>query len=223
MPASPPAPPAQPPGPPALPSPLTLPALQGYVARIVAARGFTRDVDRIFILLVEELGELAAEFKQRRYYPERYQPRHAAFELVDILLYLLDLANAFGLDVMSLWPEHERSNDERFASRRAGPPTHFVHAGLALNALVAHVEAKRVERAFEDTDEMLLILLTEEIGEISTEVRKGWSGQGDARRLGLELIDALTCVLRLAHRLGFDLELAVADKEAQNAQRVWTY
>ena len=84
-------------------------------------------------------------------------------------------------------------------------------------------EAKRRERHFEDRDEMLVVLLTEEIGEIATELRKGWKGKGDSARLGAELIDAITYVLRLAHRLNVDVEGAIREKEAENAQRVWTY
>ncbi|HEX7925963.1 MAG TPA: RS21-C6 protein, partial [bacterium] len=86
-----------------VPSPLTLPALQAYVRAIVAERNFTRDPNEIFILLVEEVGELATEFKHRTYYPERFDPGNCAHEIADILLYLLDVANAFELDLMTVW------------------------------------------------------------------------------------------------------------------------
>lgn len=49
-----------------LPEPLTLPALQRYVARVVAEQGFTGELERVFILFVEELGELAEEVAARR-------------------------------------------------------------------------------------------------------------------------------------------------------------
>jgi len=203
---------------------MTLPALQAYVRGIVTERGFTRHPNEIFILLVEELGELATEFKHRTYYPERFDPRNCAFEIADILLYLLDIANAFDVDLMTVWHAHERRNDERFADRRGGkPPTALLHDGMTLNALVAHVEAKRQERHFEDRDEMLVVLLTEEVGEIATEIRKHWKGKSDPAHLGAELIDALTYTLRLAHRLNVDVEQAVREKEAENAKRTWTY
>jgi NTP pyrophosphatase (non-canonical NTP hydrolase) len=207
-----------------VPDPLTLPALQAYVARIVEERRFTRDRNEIFILLVEELGELATEFKHREYYPDRFSARNCAHEIADVLLYLLDLANAFGVELMPAWALHERANDERFATRRGGEAPHaFVRPDMTLNALMAYVEAKRVERRFEDRDEMLLILLTEEIGEIANEIRRHWKGKGDAARLAAELIDAVTYTLRVAHRLGVDIEAAVRGKEAENAGRVWTY
>lgn len=206
-----------------LPDLMTLPALQDYVRRIVAERGFTRDPNEIFILLVEEVGELAKEFKHREYYPERFDARNLGHEIADILLYLMDAANAFDLDLMTLWREHERWNDERFASRRAGPPVALLREGMTLNALVAHVEAKRRERRFEDRDEMLLVLLAEEVGEIATEIRKHWKGRCDPARLGGEVIDAITYTLRLAHRLGVNVEAAIREKEAVNARRTWTY
>jgi NTP pyrophosphatase (non-canonical NTP hydrolase) len=206
------------------PDPMTLPALQEYVRRIVAERGFTADLNEIFILLVEEVGELATEFKHRAYYPERFSQRNCSHELADVLLYLLDLANGFNLDLMSVWHRHERANDERFAERRGGkPPQALLRDGMTLAELTAHAEAKRAERNFEDRDEMLMILLCEEVGEIATEIRKHWKGRADPERMGLEIVDALTYLLRLARGLAVDLEAAVREKEAENAGRVWTY
>lgn len=223
---------------PALPRPMTLPAMQEYVARMVAARNFYQDPRNIFILLTEELGELATEFKHRAYYPERYDPENLGFELADILLYLLDLANVFSLSLMELWPAHEAENDRHHAQNhyaqnhraqrrharpgaRAAPKK--IGPALALNELVAHVEAKRQERGFEDTPERLMILLTEEVGEIATELRKSWRRLGDARRMGAEIIDALTYLFRLAWCFRVDLEAAVTEKERRNAARSWDY
>lgn len=213
---------------PALPRPMILPALQQYVARMVAARNFYKDPRKIFILLTEELGELATEFKHMAYYPERFDEENLGFELADILLYLLDLANAFSLSLMELWPAHEAENDRRFAKRRTEhqgekAAVKKIEAALALNELVVHVEAKRLERGFEDTPERLMILLTEEVGEIATELRKSWQQLGDARRMGAEIIDALTYLFRLAGCFRIDLEAAVTEKERRNADRSWDY
>jgi NTP pyrophosphatase (non-canonical NTP hydrolase) len=206
------------------PAPMTLPALQAYVTRVVGARGFTTDRNEVFILLTEEVGELAAECKRWVYYPEQFRREHLAFELADVLLYLLDLANGFGRDLATQWPAHEAANDIRFAPRRGGaPPRAHVHPGMTLNTLVAHVEGKRQERHFEDTPERLVMLLAEELGEIATEVRKSWKGRGDPLHPGDEIIDALTYVLRLACAFQVDLERAVREKEAQNAKRTWAY
>lgn len=206
------------------PQPMTLGALQDYVAQVVKQRGFTSDLNEIFILMVEELGELATEFKHLIYYPERFDKRNLGFELADILMYLLDLANGFQVDLATLWPIHEEENDQRFAKRRQGqPPAAPMRPDLPLNSLVRHVDLKRAERNFEDTTERLMILLTEEVGEISAELRKHWKGISDAQRIGREMIDALTYLFRLAHVFEINLEGALAEKEKENADRVWTY
>ena len=207
-----------------IPNPMTLPALQEYVRQIVVERDFTTDRNEVFILLVEELGELATEFKNREYYPDRFSPTNLAYEVVDILLYLLDLANSFSLDLMTLWPEHEASNDERFASRRQGQPAGTpVQPGLTLNALAAHAEARGQERSFLDSEQTLLVLLTEEVGEIATEIRKGWKGKADVSHAGKEILDALHYLFRLGTRVGMDFEQSLVEKEKQNALREWQY
>ncbi|MDH4225396.1 MAG: hypothetical protein OEW12_07100 [Deltaproteobacteria bacterium] len=208
---------------PPLPPLITLPALQGYVRLAVAAREFTTDVNEIFILLVEEVGELAAEFKKARFYPERHNPAHLALEIADILLFLMDLANGFGVDLEGLWGGHEAENDRRFASRReATPPVEF-RPGMGINALAAHLEAKRQERGFEDDPPMLTILLMEEVGELATEIRKSWKGLATPVRAGHEIIDCITYLLRLAHHMGVDVEQAVVHKETINQTRRWDY
>ncbi len=128
------------------------------------------------------------------------------------------------MGLAALWPAHEAANDARFAARRRDdtPPATLAPA-CTLRALTHHVEAKRRERGFEDTPERLLLLLTEEVGEIATELRKSWKRRQDATALGHELIDAVTYVLRLAWTFRVDLEQAVREKEARNATRVWAY
>ena len=209
---------------PPLPGRLTLPALQEYVRRMVEARGFIKNPNKIFILLVEEVGELATEFKNRAYYPDRFDRRNLSHELIDILLYLLDLANGFSLELASLWPEHEQRNDARFAVKEAeaGKPERF-RAELSLNELCAHVERKRRERGFADREEMLAILLSEEVGEIAKELRKSWKNLDSPRELGMEIIDAITYVLRLGNCFDVDFEAALAEKEKMNAARGWSY
>jgi len=207
-----------------VPDPMTLPALQGYVREMVAERGFTTERNEVFILMAEEVGELATEFKNRQYYPERYSPQNLAHEIIDVLLYLLDLANGFEQHLMELWPGHEAANDQRFADRRKGaPPGTPVHPDMTLNQLAAHAEARGLERNFHDSDETLLMLLTEEVGEIATEIRKGWRNKGDPLHAGHEIIDALNYLFRLGVRAKMDFEQALRDKEQQNAQRSWSY
>jgi NTP pyrophosphatase (non-canonical NTP hydrolase) len=209
---------------PALPSPMTLPALQEYVRQVVAARNYTRDLNEVFILAVEEVGELSAEFKKRTFYPERFRLEQLGFEIADVLLYLVDLANGFGVDLMTRWIDHERENDARFAERRGGRPTMAaIRRDLTLSQLGEHLERKRRERGFEDSPERLMILLSEEIGEIATEIRKHWKGLAEPGRAAGEIIDAITYLLRMARQFGIDVESALAEKERRNAGRTWAY
>ena len=209
---------------PTLPHRLTLPALQEYVRGVVASRGFITDPNKVFILLVEELGELATEFKHRAYYPDRFDQKNLSHELIDILLYLVDLANGFSVELAALWPGHETKNDTRFSARpvTGGKQAKF-QAEFSLNELSGHVEQKRAERGFEDREEMLVILLSEEVGEIAKELRKHWKGLASSREIGMEIIDALTYVLRLGNCFAVDFEQALTEKEQVNASRNWTY
>jgi NTP pyrophosphatase (non-canonical NTP hydrolase) len=136
-----------------LPEPLTLPALQRYVARIVAERGFTGELDRVFILWVEELGELAEESARRAVRPGPAPPLNLggaeraasappvsqglAFELADVTLYLADLANGLGVDLGAALAGTERpaATERTAAAERpaAAEPAAAPHAAGALD------------------------------------------------------------------------------------------
>jgi NTP pyrophosphatase (non-canonical NTP hydrolase) len=74
--------------------------LQSLVSKIRHERGFTMDSLKIFILLNEEIGEVAAELKRT------WSPNYVAFskadladELADVLVCLLALANQFEINL----------------------------------------------------------------------------------------------------------------------------
>ena len=74
--------------------------LQELVSKTRQERGFTMDPLKIFILLNEEIGEVAAELKRT------WSPNYDAFsradledELADVLVCLLALANQFEIDL----------------------------------------------------------------------------------------------------------------------------
>lgn len=94
---------------------------------------------------------------------------------------------------------------------------------MPLNALVAHVEAKRRERGFDDQPAWLPAMLLEELGEVAKEVRRLWAGKSTPARFADELLDCLQYLLRLAFTQGVDLEQAVRAKEAHNATRTWDH
>lgn len=188
----------------ALPRPMTLPALQRYVARVVEERGFYRDPRKIFILLTEEVGELATEIRRLADDPGCASGDSLGFELADTLLYLLDLANGFGQDL-----------EER---RHGAPPREIPGAAPSLNALLSTAGNEA-----DGNPERLLLRLIEALGAIANEVRKSWKHKGDPAVMGEAMAHALACLLRIARHFRIDLEAAVAAKEKQNADRTWSF
>lgn len=76
--------------------------LQNLVGKTRRERGFTMDPLRIFVLLDEEVGEVARELKRT------WSPNYEAFskqdledEIADVLVCLLALANQFEINVES--------------------------------------------------------------------------------------------------------------------------
>jgi len=209
-----------------LPAPLTLPALQDYVARMVEQRGFTRDVERVFVLWVEELGELAEQLarpqaraaaRQQARAAARKQTQQAALaaELADVTLYLADLANGLSVRLERAlcdappWPmpRHAARGRGRQADSDAAPLSEWQAAAPELG---------------QDAAETGLRGLMVAAGQVARVLRKRWSGLPDAEA-SAHLAAALTHVLRLANWAGIDLTRAIADKERENAGRIWTY
>ena len=78
----------------------TLPELQQLIEATRAERGFTTDPVRLLCLLVEEVGEVAAEVKKTwsDNYPD-IQLEELGDELADVFVLLSALASSFGLDL----------------------------------------------------------------------------------------------------------------------------
>lgn len=100
----------------------TLPELQLYIARACTERGWdgASDLER-FLLMVEEVGELARALRDRRgLFQEEERARaqrHVAEEMADVLNYLLDLANRLDVDLETALREKEAVNEGRRWSR----------------------------------------------------------------------------------------------------------
>ena len=109
---------------------LDLPGLQKYVARMVAYRGFNEDLHKEFILLSEEIGELAKEIRRiweqegklvrDKVDKERAaiealgsRKKHVGHELADCMLYLLSISNMLCVDIESAIIEKEEINSKR--------------------------------------------------------------------------------------------------------------
>ena len=74
---------------------------------------------------------------------------------------------------------------------------------------------ERVNRGFVTDPVKLQILLSEEIGEMSSEIKKLWSenyDEFDRRRLGYEIADVFVLLAAIAEQVDIDIEQAVAEK-----------
>lgn len=82
-----------------LPERPTLADLQTHIREIVDERHWTKDPNEVFILFTEEVGELARELRKKWNYGSGDADKDPAGELADVLMYLLDLANHFEVDL----------------------------------------------------------------------------------------------------------------------------
>lgn len=100
-----------------LPSHPTLPDLQRYMDAICQERGWTKDnYAEKFLLFTEEIGELAKAIRKTHgLYQEhaRQNSLNLEEEFADVLSYLLDLANCFGVDLEQAFRAKERINATR--------------------------------------------------------------------------------------------------------------
>jgi len=89
--------------------------LQRLVSKVRRERGFTMDPLRIFVLLDEEVGEIARELK--RTWSPNYEPfskKDLEDEIADTLACLLALANQFEIDAeKALTEKLLRKNSQR--------------------------------------------------------------------------------------------------------------
>ncbi len=84
---------------PTLPPKPTLAEFQAFIRDLVAEKAWTTDPDEIFALFVEEVGEVAKELRRSWTRGRPAVAEAAGEELADTFMYLLDLANAFGVDL----------------------------------------------------------------------------------------------------------------------------
>lgn len=100
-----------------LPDNPTLKELQHYMAEICQERGWTKDSSaEKFVLFIEEVGELAKAMRKKTgLYEEHAKRRDMPLEeeFADVLSYLLDLANAFQIDLEQAFRAKETLNRSR--------------------------------------------------------------------------------------------------------------
>lgn len=113
---------------PDIPSDLTFPetgdltALQSHLARLCAHFGWETNAEKKFLLLVEEVGELAKAIrKQERLFTETGKPAETAAaihqnlqdEFADVFSYLMDLANQYDIDLGQAYTAKMSANFSR--------------------------------------------------------------------------------------------------------------
>jgi len=91
----------------------TLAELQTFIRELVAEKDFTQDPNEIFVLLTEEMGELAKELRKKWKYGADGVRETAEGEFADVLMYLMDLANHFGVDLEQAVRHKVAANDGR--------------------------------------------------------------------------------------------------------------
>lgn len=100
-----------------LPQKSTLADYQAYVRQMCQERGFDGNShEQKFLLFVEEVGELAKAMRKHTNLlvdPTKKDNFAVKEEFADVLIYLLDLANGFDIDLEAAFREKEAINDTR--------------------------------------------------------------------------------------------------------------
>ena len=94
----------------------TLKNYQRYVDEMIKERGFDDEtIQEIFMLLIEELGEMtkAARKAAGMYIDGQSEFKNLAHEMADVLIYLLAIANYFEIDLEKAFREKEEINKKR--------------------------------------------------------------------------------------------------------------
>lgn len=100
---------------PSLPDHASLADLQSWIDDLERARGW-RDADpaRCCFLMGEEVGEVFAAVRRAEPHPDTDEARAAVGEeLVDVLNYLLAIANRYGIDLETAFREKNAHNLKR--------------------------------------------------------------------------------------------------------------
>lgn len=99
-----------------LPKNPTLQRFQEYILKMVKERGFDKETPKdILVLLTEELGELARAVRKSEGLKMADDTKRSKVEeeLTDCFIYLLDLANQYGIDLEQAFREKEEKNKQR--------------------------------------------------------------------------------------------------------------
>ncbi len=94
----------------------TLHDFQEYVAQLVKERGFEKNtISEIFMLFLEECGEMAKAARKagKMKTDGNSEQFDVSSEAADVLIYLLDICNHFGIDLEKAFRDKEKVNKKR--------------------------------------------------------------------------------------------------------------
>jgi NTP pyrophosphatase (non-canonical NTP hydrolase) len=99
-----------------------LPEIQRVSRQLVVQRGFADETAlEIVLLMVEEVGELAKAVRKeiglKIDVAKAGSYSRMRTEIADVFIYVLHLAESYGIDLFEAYVEKERKNDERFFAR----------------------------------------------------------------------------------------------------------
>lgn len=87
--------------------------IQADLAETCKERGWDKkSVERVFLYLTEELGELAKEVRNQED-PAKANRENLELELADVFNYLLELANRFDIDLTEAYMKKSSINAKR--------------------------------------------------------------------------------------------------------------
>ena len=94
----------------------TLKDYQGYIEEMIKERGFDKEtIPEIFMLLIEEIGEMAKAARKHTNMKTDNNSRKPELEqeIADVFIYLLDICNYFNVDLEKAFRDKEEINKKR--------------------------------------------------------------------------------------------------------------
>ena len=96
---------------------VTLSELQKHLDEVCKKNGWDKNsVTEVFLLLSEEIGELAKEIRKQTGFKGEKKPKNKDSmrkEFADVLNYVLELANRFDIDLTDAYFEKHAINEKR--------------------------------------------------------------------------------------------------------------
>lgn len=91
----------------------TLKAIQQHLALTCKERGWDKkSVEKVFMYLTEELGELAKEVRNQAT-PNKADKAKLELELADVFNYVLEIANRYDIDLAAAYAKKSAINEKR--------------------------------------------------------------------------------------------------------------